>query len=142
MTADRLAAHDLLQVDATGLGGERTRIALARGDQCGHPVDRPGEVDGRRTRAPQLGDRRRQLARGACREGDPHGPRDADQRGTPHRESMDRFGDLLPLGGARMQDPSRQQRLVEVDDRVVVDPDDLLRPQSPSGHVPCSHEAR
>ena len=134
------AALDLLRVDPPG--------ALA-GRVATHLVERPAEVDGRRSR------RRERLVGlveiGAARGGERHpvGGGDADRGRAAHREHPDRVGELRRVTAAELAQLVRQPALVEDDDGVVLEPDDPLgievaepRARHRASYVPSSQEAR
>ena len=130
--AHRPARRDVLAVDVARLGREARHALVgregrnARGHPS-HPVERPGEVHGRRSRAEQSCARRAHRRgegervpplRGRSEDDGVRG-RDSDRRSAAHDEALDRLGDLLDPREALVSLGDRQRALIEQDDLAI-----------------------
>lgn len=127
---DRAVRFDILGVDPARLGKQRLhdlfgRVVTEPAIRGEHPVERPSEVDGRRTRAAQRVGRALHCLRfwgRRCGEHQAVGRRDADRRGAAHAHRTDRFGNLTDRLQAKHPRLLREKRLIqEVDPAVPVD---------------------
>ena len=96
-------------------------------------IDRPGEINCRRTRvthAPRRIAKDRVVGDRAAKQRDAVGTEDADARRAAHRQTLDGVDDIVNGARAFVACLMRKQTLVEIDDRVAVPGNDG---QTPAG---------
>ena len=109
VAADALVRFDILGEHRLRLGREiPARVAGAQ-----HPVERPHQIDGRRTRRAQLDCGGIDVVTALCRQRDAEGGRDADGWRAAHDHVANRDRHFMRIAAGNVANLPRQQALIE-----------------------------